>query len=787
MTFFRFSLLNCGFSFVALCSLLLCRPAVADQVYEDYTFITLAGPAEAGPGSRDGTNRFARFNYPGGIARDHNGNIFIADIANNTIRKITPDGMVTTFAGLAGTSGTNDGAANVARFNSPNGITVDSAGIVYVADTSNHTIRKITPDGTVTTIAGSAGVSGTKNGLGAAARFNTPVGLTTDPAGNIYVADTGNNAIRQISPDGMVTTLAGSSGHSGSVDSKRSVLGLGGRFNSPFSLTLDPSGNIFVADTGNNTIRKINLAGAVTTLAGAAGNQGSADGTNRTASFSSPEGITMDSSGNLLVADAANNLIRKITPAGVVTTIAGLAGTAGSADGSNSVASFNSPGDLTLDDQGNIYVADTQNNTIRTINSDEDVSTLAGTAAASGTNDGFGNAATFASPAGIFVDTNGILYVADMSNHTIRKITPDGAVSTVAGVPGAAGFADSTNGPAKFSSPQGVAVDNLTNVYVADTSNQTIRKITPDGTVITLAGTNGVSGHDDGTNTTALFNSPHALAADDSGNVYVADTENDTIRKITADGVVTTLAGLATVSGTNNGAGTNGLFNQPFGLTLAPDGNLYVADTFNHTIRKVTLDGVVSTVAGIPGKQGSDDGTNGAATLTFPEGVWMDSSNNLFVTTFNNTIRKVTPDGTVTTLAGTNGVSGNTDGTGSDARFNQPQSVAVDAAGYVYVADTANNTIRKGWPALPDKPTVDVAIGALGEIRHFDITNRTTISWSWDFLQYPAGSSAQFSSPTAPNPTLTPDVRGTYIVRFRGWDAQGRLAIGTLTVGVDTP
>src|SRR5947208_14357610 len=174
---------------------LLCHAAGTAQVYQDYTFTTLAGPAEAGPGSRDGTNRFARFNYPGGIARDLNGNIFIADIANNTIRRITPDGLVTTFAGLAGTSGTNDGAANVARFNSPNGLTVDLSGNVYVADTSNHTVRKITPAGMVTTVAGLPGVSGTQNGVGTAARFNTPVGLSTDAAGNIYVADTGNNSI----------------------------------------------------------------------------------------------------------------------------------------------------------------------------------------------------------------------------------------------------------------------------------------------------------------------------------------------------------------------------------------------------------------------------------------------------------------------------------------------------------------------------------------------------------------------------------------------------------------
>ena len=296
--------------------------------------------------------------------------------SNNTIRKITPAGVVSTLAGLAGSSGSADGTGSAARFCYPYGVAVDGSGNVYVADTDNYTIRKITPAGVVSTLAGLAGSSGSADGTGSAARFDYPYGVAVDGSGNVYVADSGNNTIRKITPAGVVSTLAGMAGSSGSADGTGSAA----RFNYPTGVAVDGSGNVYVADTGNNTIRKITPAGVVSTLAGTAGSSGSADGTGSAARFYYPYGVAVDGSGNVYVADNDNYTIRKITPAGVVSTLAGLAGSSGSADGTGSAARFYYPYGVAVDGSGNVYVADTDNDTIRKITPAGVVSTLAGLA-----------------------------------------------------------------------------------------------------------------------------------------------------------------------------------------------------------------------------------------------------------------------------------------------------------------------------------------------------------------------------------------------------------------------
>ena len=756
--------------------------AVGPGRAESLTITTFAGPDES-PGAIDGAGSAARFNYPYGVAVDGSGNVYVADYTNNTIRKITPTGVVSTFAGLAGSSGSADGTGGVARFNLPSGVAVDGSGNVYVADYNNHTIRKITPGGKVSTLAGLAGSFGSADGTGSAARFDGPYGVAVDGSGNVYVSDSYNHTIRKITPPGTVSTLAGSAENSGSADGT----GNAAQFNWPHGVAVDCSGNVYVADTGNHTTRKITPAGDVSTLAGLAGGYGSADGTGSAAQFGAPHGVALDGSGNVYVADTYNYTIRQVTPAGVVSTLAGLAGSIGSADGTGSAARFNLPYGVAGDGSGNVYVADYGNCTIRKITPAGVVSRLAGLPGGSGGADGTGSAARFDGPAGVAVDGSGNVYVADSGNYTIRKITPAGAVSTMAGLPGSPGSADGTGSAAQFWYPSGVAVDGSGNVYAADMKGCTIRKITPAGMVITLAGLAGWwnRGSADGTGSAARFNYPSGVAVEGSGNVYVADTENCTIRKMTPAGAVSTMAGLVGNYGSANGTGSTARFNRPSGVAVDNSGTVYVADSANNTIRKITPSGMVSTLAGLAGWQGSADGTGSNARFNHPYGLIVDGSGNVYVAENGNcTIRKITPSGVVSTLAGLAGAQGSADGTGSAARFNGSSGVAVDGSGNVYVADYWNCTIRKGVPSIADVATIDQANGASGITRQLSTNPQTAIAWQWLQIRVPVGSSAALSSTTVRNPTFTPDVLGLYVFRLRATDASSGQSITTVQLTV---
>jgi sugar lactone lactonase YvrE len=637
---------------------------------------TLAGPSFE---ITNGTGSPASFNGPEGVAVDAAGNVYVADYANNMIRKISPSGVVTTLAGNLN-SGSSNGMGTAASFNHPSGVAVDPAGNVYVADYGNNLIRAISSSGVVTTIAGN-GSQGSSNGTGTAASFKSPSAVAVDAAGNLYVADEANNLIRKISPSGVVTTLAGpnfpgSSGSAGGPSGPAS-------FSSPSGVAVDASGNVYVADYNNFLIRKINSSGVVTTFAGN-GSQGSANGIGLAASFDYPSGLGIDASGNIYVTDQGNNLVRMISPSGTVTTLAGPNfpapnGTAGY---------FNLPSGVAVDASGNVYVADYGNNLIRKITSSGVVSTLAGNGSVGSAN----TIASFEQPTGVAVDAAGNVYVADNGNNLIRMISPSGVVTTLAGngVPGL------NNGPdtaASFYYPTGVAVDDAGNVYVADFNNSSIRKITSAGAVSTFAG-NGSRGSANGT--AASFNNPFGIAVDASGNVYVADFGNNMIREITPAGLVSTLAGNLN-SGSSNGTGVAASFNGPEGVAVDALGNVYVADEGNNMIRKISPSGVVTTLAGNV-NSGSTNGMGTAASFFQPSGVAVDAAGNIYVAdNGNNQIRKITSTGEVSTWAGS-GSKGTANGRGYAASFTQPAGVAVDAAGNVYVADQYDNLIRKITP-----------------------------------------------------------------------------------------
>jgi hypothetical protein len=303
------------------------------------------------------------FNVPFGIAVDGAGNVYVSDLGNQRIQKITPAGVVSTLAGMKAVIGSADGPGTSAQFNTPFGVAVDAAGNVYVGDTFNSSIRKITPAGVVSTFAGVSGAPGSTDGTGSAARFFHPTGVAVDGAGNVYVADTLNSTIRKITPAGVVSTLAGLAGVAGTADGTGSAA----QFDQPEGVAVDAAGNVYVADTGAFTVRKITPAGVVTTLAGSPLNLGSADGTGNAARFSRLPSVAVDAAGTVYVGDPSNATIRAITPAGVVTTLAGLAGAFGSIDGTGSAARFNNPDGVAVDAAGNVFVADSFNNSIRKV------------------------------------------------------------------------------------------------------------------------------------------------------------------------------------------------------------------------------------------------------------------------------------------------------------------------------------------------------------------------------------------------------------------------------------
>ena len=635
-------------------------------------------------------------------------------------------------AGMPGGAGSIDGA--VGRFYGPSGVAVDATGTVFVADTSNNTIRKISPAGVVSTLAGTAGVIGAANGTGTAASFNRPTGIAFDKAGNILVADSSNSLIRQITPLGAVTTLAGTVGSTVAVDGPVATA----TFTFITGVATDNTGNVFVTD--GVRLRKINTAGQISTLwvfPGAVGGpvltglatdaagvvyvlslggtvyKITPDGTATivigpggicaTLSYFAATGIALDATGNFYIAATSRNRIFRITPSCVETTLAGGAtDAAGSIDGTTN---FSGPASLTLDAAGNIYVADTNNNTIRKITTDGKVVTLAGAASNAGATNGTGAVARFnnagifwalfplyiansgppgASPlayaGGVAVDAAGIMYVADTGNNIIRKITVDGVVTTVAGIAGVPGSLDGAAAAATFTNPSGVALDGAGNIYVADSGNHKIRKISLAGIVTTIAGSDWEDPQFAGRIRIKITTGslPVAMAFDAAGNIYVADPGVRVIRKIAVSGTQTKFD-----------FATSSL--SPRALVADAQGNVYAAISCG--IVKITAGGTIVDFVGMQDTCGTNDGLGNIARFQDPSGLALDTLGNLYVAdTGNHTIRKVTPAGAVTTIAGRAGVGGlvfgNLPGT-----LHQPVGMAIDANGLLYT--TSENTVLK--------------------------------------------------------------------------------------------
>jgi len=635
-----------------------------------------------------------------GLAIDSQGNLYVADTGNNMVMRLAPDGSLVAIAGNGKGAFSGDGGPALrASLHDPGGLAVDGAGNLYIADEFNQRIRKVTPDGTITTLAGSGtpGYSG-DGGPAIAAQLSNPSDVKIDAAGNLYIADSLNHVIRKVAVGGVISTIAGNhtAGYSG--EGKATAVSL----NLPVAIVLDGSSNLYISDSFNQRIRKVSTDGTITTVAGnGTAGFGGDNGPGTLASVNVPADLAIDGQGNLYIVDSVNNRLRKLSAGGTMTTVAGNGVQRFSGDGGPAVAaSLDTPNGVVTGGAGVVWITDTNNRRVRRIASDGTINTVAGNGGPFGGDGGPASGATLNYAFGVASDGNGNLYVADTYNNRIRKIAADGSISTVAGT-GVAGFGGDGGSAlkAQLNTPSGVSLDSAGNIYIADTYNDRIRRVSAGGIMSTVAGsgTTGYSG-DGGAATAAALNAPRGVTAQ-GNNIFIADSRNNRVRKIAQDGTISTIAGSgAAGSSGNGGAATAAALNNPASVAVDGQGNVYIADTLNNQVRKVTPAGIISAAAGSGVLGGAGDGGPAIqATFYYPTGVTVDSLGNLFIVDgFNCKVRSVSAaDGIVRTFAGNGTCQSSGDGgLATNASLNYPYGIAGDGAGNYFIADTASSRVR---------------------------------------------------------------------------------------------
>jgi uncharacterized protein (TIGR03437 family) len=662
-----------------------------------YRIETVAGSSLVGDG---GPAALAQIGTIQGIAADHLGNIYISDTDHHRVRKINAAGIIVTIAGTGAPGFSGDGAAaSVAQLKFPYGLAVDLAGYLYIADLGNNRVRRVAPDGIITTYAGGGHAGPGDGGPASTAQLQTPRNVAIDTAGNLYIAEFEGHRVRKVTPDGRIATVAGNgvAGYrgDGSVASNAQLA-------FPAGLAIDRTGALYIADSQNQRVRKILPGGAIITVVG-----GSTSTT-----LLSPIAVAVDTAGNIFAADSTN-LVHCYSAAGAWNTFAGTGAPGYSGDGGPAQSAMLADvRDLAVDFSGNLLIADSVR--VRRVDSSGRIQTVAGDGYLRAVGDGAQAAnAMLSQPSAVALDAHGNLYIADTGTQRVRQVSSSGVITTLAGT-GTAGY-DRDQSPAasaELNWPTGVAAGLNGPVWIADSYNHRVRKVAG-GLISTFAGI-GASG----TGSEGLapqltqLRGPQGVCADSGGTVYIVDTSNHRVLRVPPNGVVSTAAG----NGAPGDAGDGGQarlaqLNQPSACVVDSLGNLFIADTFSHRIRRVSIAGVIATVAGT-GQPGSalDEVPATTSPLNAPRGIAVDGDGNLFIAdSANNRIREVTPDGVIHTIAGTGAAGlGEDGGDAASAQISMPLGLVVDGAGDIYFADSLNNRVRRLVPlaAAPQPPVV---------------------------------------------------------------------------------
>ena len=662
----------------------------------------------AGGIGTSGTGTTIGLGNPYAIATDTSGNYYIADADYHVVRKITPSGIVSTFAGngAKGYSG-NGGPATMASLCNPMGVATDRFGNVYVSEQSNCVVRKINSAGIITLFAGNdtLGFSG-DNGPATNAKLNIPIGICTDNSGNVYIADYSNNRIRKVDVSGTITTFAGNGTAAFSGDGLSAT---GASVKQPAAVGFDLSGNCFIVDQGNVRIRKVNTSGIISTIAGAGTLGSSPDGTPATAAvFSYPSAVSINASGTVYFTDKTNGLVRYIDNLGFLRTFAG-GGPHYPGDGltADSVSMFR-PSGIAFDRYGNLGISIGEDHRVAKVNTSGIFNTMAGNL----TNliAGEGGPATAAQvyqPWGVTVDNSGNIFVSEYSNHIIVKINNAGIASRYAGT-GQQGFAGD-GGPAtaaKLFDPRGVVTDNAGNLFVTDHGNHRIRKIDAAGIISTVAG-NATSGPgvDNVPATSTSLNYPMNINLDRYGNLYICDWGHNHIRMVDTLGIIRHIAGCNYHGFTGDGGpAVVACINSSYGICIDTSGNIYFSDADNFRVRMINNAGIINTYAGTGTSGYSGDlGPATAAQIAHPFDMKVGPDGAVyFIDGGNNVVRRIATDHTISTVTGNSIAAFSGDGgPSSAASLNNPLQLAFDPWSNYFIADDDNNRIRKVGNGVP--------------------------------------------------------------------------------------